>query len=542
MEKNTPAFRRFTYILVLLLTLLLLYIIWVTPRPDVQIKETRFIIAGIPIKERCISCHNLQKHSAVSGHSITGESCTACHDGIGIGVTKEIAHSRTAQVSVPKTVAGKNWRAVLRTGDTVPDLPKGFTGEHAQQLLAGGDTSAACIRCHSPLSLNPDLPVVKGFTAFSEAGCAQCHAISGTSSGATGPALDTIGDVLSLPTLKKRIKIPQAVLYSRMPVLLLTEEKIHNIALFLKGQSKKYLRKTAYIIPQKSMDTIEGANCLSCHTVNETGNTVAPDLSFISLQRSSEWVTKFIARPSQMRTGARMPSFLLSNASLLQNNLFSKTGTLSLPSSPARQYAQLCAPCHGEKGNGLGEVAHNLTSSPRRFEGNAEYFRLQKTKKLRVSLEQGIQGTSMPPFNSVITETKLDALLQYVLDTKVTPLPFVEITDMHVPVKQKASRIWGEVLYILNCKKCHGSDGAKSSRLITRKEYPLPRNLADTEYMKQLSDADLFKAISRGIPGTRMKAYGIHLAGTSIRVKRSFSPVSIWSLVDKVRNFSNVQH
>ncbi|UTW70339.1 hypothetical protein KHA80_07395 [Anaerobacillus sp. HL2] len=73
---------------------------------------------------------------------------------------------------------------------------------------------------------------------------------------------------------------------------------------------------------------------------------------------------------------------------------------------------------------------------------------------------------------------------------------------------------------------------------VLHQKMPQPRNLANAIYMSEISDEQLFQAIARGIPGTRMKAYQQSIKGSGVNLKQKFTDTEIWSLVEYVRRLS----
>ena len=53
--------------------------------------------------------------------------------------------------------------------------------------------------------------------------------------------------------------------------------------------------------------------------------------------------------------------------------------------------------------------------------------------------------------------------------------------------------------------------------------------------MDYRTDEQLFRAIARGVPGTRMKAYGGPVAGSGVKAKAQLPEQEIWGLVEHVR-------
>jgi len=77
----------------------------------------------------------------------------------------------------------------------------------------------------------------------------------------------------------------------------------------------------------------------------------------------------------------------------------------------ARIYAERCSPCHGEHGRGDGPTAPALQPPPRDF-GDAAFWKDRSTAQLRVVVQGGKPGTMMPPFQGVLSDAEIDAVVE----------------------------------------------------------------------------------------------------------------------------------
>jgi cytochrome c len=89
----------------------------------------------------------------------------------------------------------------------------------------------------------------------------------------------------------------------------------------------------------------------------------------------------------------------------------------------------------------------------------------------------------------------------------------------------------GKLLYMvkaktLQCKHCHGIQGDGKGGMAPE-SFPNPRNFTCAETMNQISDGQMFWAISHGIPKTSMPSY-----------KEFLSEEQVWQLVLFVREYS----
>ena len=78
-----------------------------------------------------------------------------------------------------------------------------------------------------------------------------------------------------------------------------------------------------------------------------------------------------------------------------------------------RVYAERCAPCHGEDGAGNGPAAPALEPRPRNFR-DAAFWKGRDSQQLREVVRQGKPGTMMQPFQGVLTDDEIDAVVTFV--------------------------------------------------------------------------------------------------------------------------------
>ncbi|HWP64903.1 MAG TPA: cytochrome c [Candidatus Limnocylindria bacterium] len=76
----------------------------------------------------------------------------------------------------------------------------------------------------------------------------------------------------------------------------------------------------------------------------------------------------------------------------------------------ARLYTERCSACHGDQGRGDGPTAPALQPPPRDF-GSAEFWKGRTIEDLRAVVKGGKPGTMMPPFEGVLTDAEIDAVV-----------------------------------------------------------------------------------------------------------------------------------
>jgi len=118
---------------------------------------------------------------------------------------------------------------------------------------------------------------------------------------------------------------------------------------------------------------VKQKNCVTCHTIGESGGTVGPILNQISNRRTEEWLRRWFKDPNSIKPGTKMPNFgftdaelddLLSHMTRMKRNINSDA-ILQANSDPIEAGRELftaydCLACHriGDKGRFVGP---NLT-------------------------------------------------------------------------------------------------------------------------------------------------------------------------------------
>jgi ubiquinol-cytochrome c reductase cytochrome b subunit len=105
-------------------------------------------------------------------------------------------------------------------------------------------------------------------------------------------------------------------------------------------------------------------NCISCHAIEDHGNSVGPDLTRITIHKDAAWMIQHFKRPSAMRPGSSMPPIQLSDpqlnslaAFLLKLNPDNATALANAPDFATQgalvYQANHCASCHTINGMGM---------------------------------------------------------------------------------------------------------------------------------------------------------------------------------------------
>jgi cbb3-type cytochrome c oxidase subunit III len=146
----------------------------------------------------------------------------------------------------------------------------------------------------------------------------------------------------------------------------------------------------------------------------------------------------------------------------------------------ATVFAQKCAGCHGEKGEGA--IGSSLSA--------ASFLPMADDHFLYQVITQGRPGTEMPAWRQLSAKQIADAI---VLIRSWQKSPSVALSSG----TRRGRAEFGEVIYRQECVKCHGPRG----------EGDLGTQIGNPILLTQLSDEFLWRTIAEGKTGTEMKGF-----------------------------------
>lgn len=186
-----------------------------------------------------------------------------------------------------------------------------------------------------------------------------------------------------------------------------------------------------------------------------------------------------------------------------------------------------CVICHGERGDGKGEMAKEMFPKPRPFkDGIFKYTstpagKLPTNDDLHRLIRQGIPGTSMPIFAN-LSAGEIKAVSEYLK----TFSPRWNKAENHAPPlavpnppgwfddesvrKQRAKA--GAETFAIACASCHGprgeGDGPAVAELKDAWDQPsVPADLRRSNLRNGSSHSDLQRVLLKGIDGTPMASF-----------------------------------
>jgi len=450
-------------------------------------------------------------------HKFSDFGCTVCHDGQGRGLEAFYAHGQDPFWPDPMLgyVTQANWHAEFR--------PK---------LLGKEFMQANCAQCHTEANFAGAPLVARGRQLFFEKACYGCHRIEGLSAGTLGPDLSEAGKKYKINYLWEHTVNPRVFSpTSFMPKFDLTDDDIKAIVVFLKSRRGMNFSETSLaqyrnrIHETKAAPGIAGAeapsgsrgeqlaaqrSCTACHKLADKDGHIAPDLSFEGLIRDNDWMMAHFKNPRSRIPDSIMPSFGFPEADFNALTLYlaSRKSTPTFASGE-EVYKGICARCHGEKGDGKGVTYLYLDPAPRDLT-KAAFMTSKPLDRFLTSLKQGVPGTSMPPWEHVLSDEKRQQVFDYVFTTFVKE-PRKELKEHKLPDQNPVAMSHesihhGEGIFLERCTGCHGrkADGKGPNSLDIS---PRPRNFRNYAFVQSVSDRRLMDSILYGVQGTAMPSW-----------------------------------
>ncbi len=188
-------------------------------------------------------------------------------------------------------------------------------------------------------------------------------------------------------------------------------------------------------------------------------------------------------------------------------------------------YEKYCIGCHGDKGDGKGTVAGDLTIKPRDFTTGMYKFTtttnsLPTSDDLKYTIRNGLPPSSMPSFR-LLPEMEANAVVDYLIslsDRWDSEKPRVKFTRTGVPgfVGTSASVSKGKELFDANCAMCHGTKSGRPNVTFAmrwngtdcNKDSVKPANFNNRVIKRGPTVEDIYMSVTSGVKGTPMIPFG----------------------------------
>jgi DMSO reductase family type II enzyme heme b subunit len=191
-------------------------------------------------------------------------------------------------------------------------------------------------------------------------------------------------------------------------------------------------------------------------------------------------------------------------------------------------YAKRCSHCHGDEGDGQGVAAGFVYPKPRDF--TLATFKYKSTHAddefptdddLRKTILEGLPGTSMPGWKSLLSAAEVDGLILKIKkfgewDEEEVEHQNIDVSDQVKVSKESLEN--GRKLFVKACVQCHGDKGrgniTSGKKLKDDWQNRIwPRNLTRPETWRYTKTAkDVFQRLSTGIRGTPMPEHTTTMA------------------------------
>jgi mono/diheme cytochrome c family protein len=185
-------------------------------------------------------------------------------------------------------------------------------------------------------------------------------------------------------------------------------------------------------------------------------------------------------------------------------------------------YTENCVQCHGPEGKGDGYGAPFLVPSPRDFTSGQFKFRTTSSGQLPTDedlfriIARGADGTGMPPWQYMLEDDELWALVDYVKTFEPrfatapprTPMPLPD-----APGKSRSVPQGRDVYAKMQCAKCHGEDGRgvgpSSNEMVDVKgRHVNARDFTQAaSYRTGWTEREIIRTLETGMNGVPMPSY-----------------------------------
>ena len=112
---------------------------------------------------------------------------------------------------------------------------------------------------------------------------------------------------------------------------------------------------------------------------------------------------------------------------------------------PELIYHNYCSVCHGDRGDGRSRARNSLNPPPTDFT-TAQARTMLSRSRMILALQHGRPGTAMTAWTTQLSQTEIEAVVDYIRDTMMAPEPGSPLAK-------------GRALYGHHCIACHGERG-----------------------------------------------------------------------------------
>ena len=420
--------------------------------------------------DRCTSCHlgiadpgakdeptPFRAHPGrwLETHRADRFGCTACHGGEGEATTYAGAAHRRAS-------AGTDAMA-------------------SRELM-----EARCGACH--LERRPrGLPwLARGRALVADRNCVACHELPGFDAAEVrAPRLDGLAQKVTPRWLRAWLKQPRAYFpKTRMGEFRLSEHEIEALSAFLLAQPREPALEVvdwSQADVEKGGEIFRRSRCVTCHSVNGRGGTLAPELTHVGSKVSRDWLYSWIRDPQRWQPKTLMPRFRFEDDEVRDLSAY----LASEFSDPPRRFEASDAPADGTlagEGRRVFErrgcySCHELAGFPKLARIGPRLTAIGDrvlepqplvARGLRPSLpnwlytklrspEAVLEGARMPTFG--FAEDEAAALAVALLSLRAKPMPSARTTSDPPRPPYQPQGEFGALVRRYRCLSCHSIQG-----------------------------------------------------------------------------------
>ena len=190
-------------------------------------------------------------------------------------------------------------------------------------------------------------------------------------------------------------------------------------------------------------------------------------------------------------------------------------------------YERNCMICHGERGDGNGEMSKEMVPKPRSFREGQFKFRstpfgsLPTEQDLTHTIRGGLSGTAMGMFTQ-LQDSDVRSVIEYIKsfsrrwrkpENYAPPMPLPQPPDwltIRKPAPEHTTR--GKTLFLTHCATCHGpeADGKGSVAAALKDAFGQPSHPSDLRqpHLRCGDNAiDIYRTLTTGLNGTAMISF-----------------------------------
>jgi mono/diheme cytochrome c family protein len=177
---------------------------------------------------------------------------------------------------------------------------------------------ARCGTCHQEREPPSTYWLAHGRSLMTDRNCVACHEIPGRDADEVrAPRLDGLALKVSAAWLRGWLANPRGYLEaSRMGDFRFRPEEVEALAAFLlEPHGTVELDEVDWTgaDPERGGEIFRSSRCVTCHSVDGRGGTLAPELGHVGAKCSRDWLYTWIRDPHRLQPKTLMPRFRLTN-------------------------------------------------------------------------------------------------------------------------------------------------------------------------------------------------------------------------------------